>query len=331
MLAMEQYCGAAGEVSAAMGAWSGTAIVVVNYGSSALLPLTLGQTADWPSRPDIVVVDNRSTVAEAERVSGLAARHGWTALLHDRNAGFGGGANLGAAAAIDAGADTLVVLNPDAAIAADDLRRVVARSQAQPWSVLSPRVVTATGRTWFDGAVVDLVAGRTLSAGRAGRMGLERTLPWISGACLVTSAELWQALGGFAEEYFLYWEDVDLSVRALRLGAELAVVEGAVAVHDEGGTQPAGATANRAAPWTRSESYYYFNIRNRLLFAARNLTEEQVAQWDATAWSSAYQTLLIGGRRKFLRPAMPIRAAVRGVRDGRAFLAAQSGADGRAA
>lgn len=299
---------------------SGTAIVVVNYGSSALLEQTLAETASWDSRPAIVVVDNRSTDAEATRVDQLARRYGWTALLHEVNAGFGAGANLGAAAAIAAGAHTVAVINPDASIAERDLARVVDRVQAEPWALYSPRVVKASGGTWFDGAVVDLDAGRTMSARRADALGLQHTMPWLSGACLVTSARLWQALGGFAEEYFLYWEDVDLSARALRLGAELVVVDDAVARHDEGGTQ-GGDGADRTAPWTRSESYYYFNIRNRLLFAARNLTQEQAAQWSATAWRSAYDTLLIGGRRKFLRPAMPLRAALRGVRDGRAFLA----------
>ncbi len=306
-----------------MATLSDAAIVVVNYGSSALLEQTLQQTSSWSARPEIVVVDNRTTDDEAEQVLALSARHGWTAVLNDRNAGFGGGVNLGAAAAIRAGADTLAILNPDAAIAEADLQRVIARSHAQPWALLSPRVVTPFGRTWFDGAVVDLDAGRTLSTRRAQALGLQHTMPWISGATVVTSAALWRDLQGFAEEYFLYWEDVDLSARALRLGAELVVVEDAMAVHDEGGTQAAGSGTRAAAPWTRSESYYYFNIRNRLLFAARNLTAEQASQWDATAWRSAYQTLLIGGRRKFLRPAMPVRAAVRGVRDGRAFLAEQ--------
>lgn len=312
-----------------MGAWTGTAIVVVNYGSSALLSSNLAQTADWPTRPDIVVVDNRSTAAEAARVKALADEFGWQAVLSERNAGFGAGVNAGAAAAIKAGADTLVVLNPDATIEAEDLRRLVDRSRSQPWALLSPRVVTPSGKVWFDGAVLDLVAGRTMSGRRAESLGVLETMPWISGACLVTSAELWQELGGFEEDYFLYWEDVDLSARALGLGADLVVVPEATAVHDEGGTQAdegrSGSGAAQQRPWTRSEGYYYFNIRNRLLFAARNLTAEQAAAWSASAWRAAYHTLLIGGRRKFLRPAMPLRAATRGVRDGRAFVAERSG------
>ena len=301
-----------------------TAVVVVNYGSSSLLERSLAPLASWRSRPRVVIVDNHSTAAEAERVGGLAGRYGFDAVLNPRNTGFGAGANMGAAAAVAAGAETIVILNPDAVVAESALAAVAARAQEHPWGLYSPRIVKGNGDIWFAGAVVDLDAGRTMSARRAAELGIPRTMPWISGACLVTSAALWAALEGFDEDYFLYWEDVDISVRAQRLGADLVVVDDAQAVHDEGGTQAAGAT-DRTVAWTRSEAYYYFNIRNRLAFAARNLSEDEVRRWNATAWRSAYQTLLIGGRRKFLRPAMPLRAAVRGVRDGRAFVAAAEG------
>ena len=34
---------------------------------------------------------------------------------------------------------------------------------------------------------------------------------WLSGACLAFSATAFDRLGGFGEDFFLYWEDVDIS------------------------------------------------------------------------------------------------------------------------
>ena len=70
------------------------AIVVVSYGSAALLERNLGaRGAVGEAR--VLVVDNRSTTAERERASRLAGERGWDLLAPAENLGFGGGANLG--------------------------------------------------------------------------------------------------------------------------------------------------------------------------------------------------------------------------------------------
>ncbi len=72
---------------------------------------------------------------------------------------------------------------------------------------------------------------------------------------------LYELVGGYDESYFLYWEDVDFSVRASHVGAHLQVLTDVTAIHDEGGTQET--TKGRA----KSLLYYRYNTRNRLLFA----------------------------------------------------------------
>jgi len=58
---------------------------------------------------------------------------------------------------------------------------------------------------------------------RRNRTGVDRCtsdacpVDWASGACLAFKAELYQALGGFDESYFLYYEDVDFCWRARHL------------------------------------------------------------------------------------------------------------------
>jgi GT2 family glycosyltransferase len=57
----------------------------------------------------------------------------------------------------------------------------------------------------------------------------------LMGACLVVRADLLRRLGGFDEGYFFYWEDVDLCLRAKRLGARVTWVRGGPEVVHEGG------------------------------------------------------------------------------------------------
>lgn len=293
-------------------------IVVVNYGSADLLAENLVATAAAVPDARIVVVDNRSTEAERARVAALADAHGWHLVGLDRNVGFGGGVNAGAAVALDKlGVTDLLLLNPDARIDADSVDALSAAT-ADGRTIASPRVEDAAGRTWFAGMDVYLDDGSMGGPRRRRAEPEARRLPWLSGACLWIPRSIWHEVGGFHDDYFLYWEDVDISVRAARGGARLVVVEGAVAMHDEGGTHRASAQR----PEAKSELYYYYNIRNRLLFAALLLDEEDARAWSRTAWRNARAVLLRGGRRQFLRPLPPLRAAWRGVRDGRRMLAA---------
>lgn len=288
------------------------AIIVVNFGSTDLLRANLAAVAAEVVPDAVVVVDNLSTSDERERVRALSAAQGWHLVELPVNAGFGAGMNAGIERARALGTDIWLLLNPDATIDGPSVTRLTNAVTASPGVVVSPRVVDSAGRTFFAGADVYLRDGRIAGAARRAGSSAGQRWEWLSGACLMVSASAWDAAGGFDDEYFLYWEDVDFSRRVVESGGGVAVIEDAIAVHDEGGT-------HREAKVARGKStiYYYFNIRNRLVFAAKHLGEDGFARWSRSAWRSAWATLLQGGRRQFLRPVRPLGAAVRGVRDGR--------------
>ncbi|PRB17252.1 glycosyltransferase [Microbacterium sp. MYb62] len=293
------------------------AVVVVNYGATALLEVNLVATAEALPDARIVVVDNLSSLEERERVERLCSQHGWDLVPMSTNAGFGGGVNAGAAHAFRVGGATdLLLLNPDARIDALSTSALL-DATSDGTTLASPRVEDAGGKTWFAGMDVYLDDGSMGGPRRRREQPSARRLPWISGACMLVPHAVWDLVGGFDEDYFLYWEDVDISVRAARLGARLLVVDSALAVHDEGGTH----RSQDQRPEAKSELYYYYNIRNRLLFASSQLDAKDAAAWERTAWRNAREVLLRGGRRQFLRPLPPLRAAWRGVRDGRRLMA----------
>ena len=209
------------------------AIVVVNYGSSALIERNLAPLATALPEAIVVVVDNRTDDGERAQITALTALHGWLGCYPDSNLGFGTGVNRGAALALAAGATHLLILNPDAEITAPAVRSLLARSIAEPGVVYGPRIVRSDGSVWFAGSDLHLADGRLRNPARRGNAVVE---PWLTGACLLVDRELWQVVGGFDDDYFLYWEDVDLSHRVLAVGGRLVLCAEISAVHDEGGT-----------------------------------------------------------------------------------------------
>ncbi|MFF1574408.1 glycosyltransferase family 2 protein [Leifsonia sp. NPDC058292] len=294
--------------------FAGCAVIVVNYASSGLLSQNLVRLTRDAEGLTVVVVDNVSTASERDAVVALAAAEGWSTALPGTNLGFGLGVNAGVERARELGADRFLLLNPDAVIEAADAARLFGRVAAEPLTLVSPKVVRPDGSTWFAGADVSLADGRMSSAAKRPQPPERRAEPWLSGACLCVSDELWERVGGFADGYFLYWEDVELSHRVLAVGGALAVADDALAEHAEGGTQQEGAEHASSA---KSDGYYYYNIRNRLLFAARNLPTDDVVAWRRTATPVAWEILLQGGRRQFLRSLRPFVTATRALRDGR--------------
>lgn len=279
----------------------GVALVVVNYGSSDLLATNLPRTVG-DSGVRVVVVDSFSGAGERVAVTRLAAHHGWELLTPGANVGFGGGTNLGAAHALAAGAQVLVFLNPDAWTDPAGLAALVAAVRSRERVLVAPRIHRPDGSVYSRGLTYLHRADGTMS----GRRTSADDVPWLSGACLAVGAELWSELGGFDEAYFLYWEDVDLSWRALQLGARLEVVDNAHVVHDEGGTQESRGRA-------KSETYYRYDIRNRMLFAHKNLDPAEVRSWRRALPRSARAVALRGGRRQFIEGVGPWRGVTRGV------------------
>lgn len=285
-------------------AGSRPAVIVVNYGSSELLARNL--TASTNRGDLVVVVDSWSDEAERAAVLRLAGAHGWLVETPDINTGFGVGMNLGAARALAEGATSLLLLNPDARIAPSAAGRLFAQVEAERSLLLAPRILRPDGTVWMTTTMDLRLSDGTNRSSRHREPGMD-VMVWVSGAVMALSAELWLRIGGFDDDYFLYWEDVDLCRRVHAAGGSIRVDETTTAVHDEGGTHADG--QGRA----KSEAFYYYNIRNRALYAAKWLEPTDRSRWTARTLSTAWDTMLTGGRRQFLEGVRPWRALARGI------------------
>lgn len=264
------------------------AVVVVNYASHELLTKNF-TGGDWESDEiELFIVDNYTSEAELSALADLAEKHGWTVLVNPTNVGFGAAVDVGVDAAIERGHEILLIINPDLEIDGSTLHALGSQIAVQPTAMISPSIVTASGKLWFDGGALDVRSGRVKTASAAD---MGAPFAWLSGACLALSATLWKRTGGFDPRYFLYWEDVDFSQRVVQVGGTLLVRRDLQVTHDVGGTQGSG----------KSAVYLRYNARNRLLFAAKWLPKNDVRRWLWHTPVESYRVLVRGGRRTLFR------------------------------
>jgi GT2 family glycosyltransferase len=205
-------------------------IVVVTHNSgnavAVSLPALCGQLRVGD---ELIVVDNGSTDDTVRRVGELAPAA--RVICSHANLGFAAGANAGARAA---SGELLLFLNPDATPApgfVDAIREPPADWAAWMGMVTTDggaRVNTSGGIVHFTGIAWAGEAGQPSSAVSAA----PHETAFASGACLAVPRPAWELLGGFAEQYFMYQEDVDLSLRLRLSGGRLGVVPTAIVDHD---------------------------------------------------------------------------------------------------
>lgn len=277
------------------------AIIVVNFGSAELLGEYIGQ-AGYPPQVGVVVVDNFHSHEERGAISSLAAAHRWVLLSPARNLGFGAACNLGVRWAKAEGYRSVLFLNPDATIALDDLERLAMESERHPNALMSPIIHKPDGSVWFQGGILESslgIARHVLPDGKDAR-----PVDWLTAACLLVPMHAFEALGGFEEAYFLYWEDVDLTWRHKLAGGELRVSASSRAIHNVGGTQESE---------DKSPAYFFFNTRNRIWFARRNFGRARTASWSILTLIYVAHLARLGGlRHGRVAPAVFASSVLRG-------------------
>ena len=200
-------------------------IVIVNYNGAqyVLSSIESALAQHYDGALDVIVLDNRST---DDSVEVLRAVSGIRLIENETNAGFGGGVNRAVA---DSEAEFIALLNPDAIAHPEWIAKVV------PWMLerridLASSIVSAGERVWFAGGTFVVPLGTPLVRRR-----FAASTDWLSGCALIVRRDAFLGLAGFDEAFFLYCEDVDLSLRARVAGHRLAVFPDALVDHPSDG------------------------------------------------------------------------------------------------
>lgn len=217
---------------------------------------------------ELVLVDNGTDPEVADRV---AAEAGGRVLRTGENLGYGGGANAGARGAAQ---PWLVVANPDVVWEPGSLDALLDAADRHPTAgALGPALLNEDGTVYpsarelpsLTQGVGHALLGRVWPhnpwtrryQSRQETAGTERVAGWLSGACLLLRRDAFEAVGGFDEDYFMFFEDVDLGERLARAGWPNLYVPSARVTHVGGVSWKAKPAAMISAHHASAERYLH--------------------------------------------------------------------------
>lgn len=207
-------------------------VVVLAYNGGLMLDQALRSVIEQ-SYPNTVVfvVDNASVDNAVSRASDAYAQ--MTFIRNETNRGFSGGMNVGIRAALAAGADYVWLFNQDAVAESTALERLVAAAEKSPRiGAVSPIIRENKGAVWFAGGRIRFGLMRAVHTTVPRSVSPYRT-EFLSGCALMIRQKIFETVGVLDEDYFLYYEDADLSVRIRTAGFDVLVVPTAVVRHLE--------------------------------------------------------------------------------------------------
>lgn len=223
-------------------------VIIVSFNVREHLDQCLSSLERRRESIEAVVVDNCSSDGSVEMVR---SRHPWARVVESPgNIGFARAVNLGFSMVSTPYA---VFLNPDSVVIGDALEKAADFMGSHPsCGIAGCRVLggdyeiqrSARGfpdfSTPFFGRTSLLsrffpsnsLTRRNLPASWQGKS--SERVDWVSGACMMVRSEVFKALGGFDENFFLYWEDADLCRRAIDLGHETWYLKDPTVLHFTG-------------------------------------------------------------------------------------------------
>jgi GT2 family glycosyltransferase len=270
------------------------AVIVLSWNGVAFTRETLQSLAacrvpdGWRMRT--LVVDNASVDGSPEMVRTEFPAADLLALAENRR--FAGGNNAGLERALADGAAAVMLLNND--VMADPLlieKLLAALAENPRAGAAAPLIYYAppTNRIWYAGGRCrPWLAHSSHRAIRERDRGQFRSIEptgYLSGCCLLASADAWRKVGLLDERYFIYAEDADWCLRARAAGYELLFVPTARLWH-----RVSASSGGAMNPWK-----VYQRLRANLTLWSRNARGLARLTWlpSLLAQQAAYAALLL--------------------------------------
>ncbi|KMK65642.1 glycosyltransferase family 2 protein [Puniceibacterium sp. IMCC21224] len=241
-------------------------------------------------RAEVVVVDNASGDGSFEKLTAGIARASWGRDVPVRvvaspvNGGFGAGNNFGIRAGLADGSrpDYVYILNSDAFPDPGSIRCLLTHLQTHPDAGFAgsyihgpegdahitafrfPSILSELEGSARFGPISRLLRYRAVPIGVPS---VTVRVDWLAGASMLMRMDVLDEIGLFDEEFFLYFEETDLCLRAARAGHETHYVRGSEVTH-------IGSVSTGMKTWARMPTYwfdsrwYYFSHNHGRFYAA---------------------------------------------------------------
>lgn len=233
-----------------------------------------------------IVVDNAS--GDAAAIAKAIEKNAWsswvTLVSAPRNGGFAYGNNLAFRRACDeARPDYFHLLNPDTLVRKGAIAALVQFLETHPAAAIAGgSFENPDGTDWpfafrFPTILSEVASGLQLTiASRVlqrwvvavGMRPVAQPIDWLPGASMMIRTGVFEALGGFDENYFLYFEETDFCFRAKKAGFSTWYVPESRVMHIAGQSTK---VTERNVPLKRLPSYW-FESRRRYFVSSYGTT-----------------------------------------------------------
>jgi len=257
-------------------------VTVINYRTPALTLRAVASVLDDPEAlpgTRVAIVENDSGDGSLDEIVAAVKERGWRDRVavspSERNGGFSYGVNRGVRLGLaeDPPPDYFYLLNSDARVEPGAIARLVAFLDAHPTvGIAGSYIFGPDGETHgtafrFPGLLSHLESA--LGIGPVSRL-LSRwvvSMPvpteparvdWLAGASMLVRREVFETIGFFDENFFLYYEETDFCLRARRAGIETWYVPASRVEH-------VGAASTGWKDFSKPRSAYWFEGRRYYL------------------------------------------------------------------
>lgn len=223
-------------------------------------------------RKQIIIVDNASSDNSVAVLKEKYYMEGQESariefILLEQNFGFAAANNRGIERAEQWGADYVLLLNNDTEIEPEMIQCLLECADRHPQSVISPKIYYSDDRRriWSAGGSLSRVIKKIRHDGLnqidKGQFEKERKIEFATGCCLLIPRTVLALAGNLDERFFLYYEDVEYSLRLQKLNVSIYYCPKAQMYHKVGASSKG----------TKSSLCDYYISRNWLLCYKENL------------------------------------------------------------
>ncbi len=235
---------------------------------------------------DVVIIDNGSVNKSAKKIKNWINTHksviSYKLLVNSRNAGFAGGNNVGIKYALANNANYVLLLNNDTLVAPDFLNKLIkAGDSDKNIGIIGPKIYFASekNKIWFGGGYFSWFGGgKHLEYEKIDKKPSNdkiKEVDYMTGCCFLIKRETIEKIGLMNENFFLYYEDTEWSLRARKNGYKIIYEPNSHIWHK----------VSRSVMPKSNPAVYYYHIRNALLLS--KLRAPKIILAGICAWSAA--------------------------------------------
>lgn len=252
-------------------------IIIVNWNVRELLAKTLAAIYQYPATIDdfeVIVIDNDSSDDSAEMVRNDFPEV--KLVSNQKNVGFGSANNQGLEIAQG---DYILFLNPDTEVQQNALDLYIDKFRKDPQlGAMGVKLLNSDGSLQpsckrfpdldtiiYNGFMLDILFAKSKTFGAYEMSWFdhqkELEVDQPMGAALGVRKSVLDQVGGFDQNYFMYFEEVDLCYRIKQAGFKIVYYPQASIIH-HGGRSTTQAQMSMNSSWYKSFFYYLRKNKN---------------------------------------------------------------------